>query len=116
MDTMGFMEPYAVQDLGYDSCALCDGHAATVEEQVAVRECDLAAADCLKLSPPRISLQSALFSEAALQVEATRRNDEVLRIELQQFVAVDGYRVLALAAQHGFAIRGFYQFRSPVCH
>src|SRR6185437_3734157 len=84
MDTMRLMEPYAVQDLGYDLCALCDGHAATVEEEVAIRECDLAAADCLKLSPPRISLQPALFSEAALQVEATRRNDEVLRIELQQ--------------------------------
>src|SRR6185437_4024328 len=33
-----------------------------------------------------------------------------------QFVAIDGSRVLALAAQHGFAIRDFYQFRSPVRH
>src|SRR5579863_5747078 len=56
----------AVEDFGNHLGGLGDRHSGTVEEQIAVSKRDIALAHSLKLTPPRISLQYALFLQTTL--------------------------------------------------
>ena len=56
-----FAERNTVKDFSNNLCRLRDGHSRAVEEEIAVRKCDVAALHGLQFLPPRVSLQYTLF-------------------------------------------------------
>lgn len=62
MNAFGFFaERNAVKDFSNNLCRLRDGHARAVEEQIAVRKCDVAVLHSSQFLPPRVSLQYTSF-------------------------------------------------------
>ena len=71
-----------MKDFSNNLGRLRDGHSRAVEEEIAVRKCDVAVAHGLEFMPPRVKLQNFLLAQTALQVESAGRDNNVLGVSV----------------------------------
>jgi hypothetical protein len=103
-----------VKNLGENLDGFDDGRARSIEERVAVRKGDAAVSDGRQFGPAWQLLQDIEILERAIESEAARRDDEVIRICVGDLFPGHRHRVVSGFGKQRRAARGVDELRSPV--
>src|SRR5579883_943277 len=88
--------------------------ARTAEKEIPVRESNPAVAHGAEAVPPRVGFEHRPFCARPLEVKAAWRHNQELRISGRNLLTRNRPRILVLASDQQFAVRGLYQFGHPV--
>src|SRR5262249_12436646 len=78
---------------------LRDCHSRAVEEEIAIRKCDVAVLHSSQFRPPRILFQYLLFPQTPLQTEPAGSHNQILRVSVTKLFGGNGCRVFAFSAK-----------------